>query len=351
MSLPLRDVAELVGGRLSGNGGIAIQGAAILRDAQEGDLTLIDKPRLLKQLATCRASAVLCPADLHIDGWPAIGVDDVHGCFAKIVEHFRPQFAAANCGVSPQAIISPTAVLGPEVVIHPGATVGDEVTIGARSVIHSGVRLLTGCRIGSDVTIYPNVVLYEGTVLGDRVIIHAGAVLGAYGFGYETVQGRHKRSFQLGNVEIGDDVEIGSCTTIDRGTYGPTRIGEGTKIDNLVMIAHNCAIGRHNLICSQVGVAGSCTTGDYVVMAGQVGLRDHLTIGDRAVLGAKAGVMTDIPEGAVYVGIPATPEREQRVKQAAWARLPEMRKEFLALQKQLADLMVRMDEAGRCRVA
>ena len=242
-------------------------------------------------------------------------------------------------------------MLGPDVVVHPGATIGDDVTIGARTVIHSGVRLLNGCRIGSDVTIYPNAVLYEGTLVGNRVIVHAGAVIGAYGFGYETVEGLHKRSAQLGNVEIGDDVEIGANTTIDRGTYGPTRIGEGTKIDNLVMIAHNCAIGRHNLICSQVGIAGSCTTGDYVVMAGQVGLRDHLTIGNRAVLGAKAGVMNDIPDGAVFVGIPATPEREQRVKQAAWARLPEMRKEFLALQKQLANLVARVDEAGGCRVA
>ena len=168
---------------------------------------------------------------------------------------------------------------------------------------------------------------------------------------YETVDGRHRRSAQLGYVEIGDDVEIGACTTIDRGTYGATSIGEGTKIDNLVMIAHNCAIGRHNLICSQVGIAGSCTTGDYVVMAGQVGLRDHIAVGHRAVLGAKAGVRTDIPEGAVYVGIPATPEREQALKQVAWAKLPEMRKEFLALQKQLADLVAKLENAGRCKVA
>jgi UDP-3-O-[3-hydroxymyristoyl] glucosamine N-acyltransferase len=192
------------------------------------------------------------------------------------------------------------------------------------------------------VTLFPNVVLYEHTIVGNRVTIHAGAVIGAYGFGYQLSEGRHERSPQLGFVAIDDDVEIGANATIDRGTYGPTVIGEGTKIDNLVMIAHNCRIGRHNLICSQVGIAGSCTTGDYVVMAGQVGLRDHVEIGDRVALGAKAGVMHSIAEGA-WVGIPATPEREQMVKLAAVTRLPEMRKEFRALQRQVAELAARLN--------
>ena len=194
--------------------------------------------------------------------------------------------------------------------------------------------------------IYPNVVLYENTVIGNRAIIHAGAVLGAYGFGYEQVDGRHKLSAQLGYVEIGDDVEIGAGTTIDRGTYGPTTIGEGTKIDNQVMIGHNCRIGRHNLLCSQVGIAGSVTTGDYVVMAGQVGLRDHIDIGNRAVLGAKCGVMNNVPADSVYFGYPATADREQLVKQAALSKLPEMRKQFKALQKQVAELAERLNDAA-----
>ena len=176
---------------------------------------------------------------------------------------------------------------------------------------------MAGCRIGRGATIFPNAVLYENTVVGPRCVIHAGAVLGAYGFGYETVDGRHTLSAQLGNVVLGADVEIGAGTTIDRGTYGPTVIGEGTKIDDQVMIAHNCRIGRHNMLCSQVGIAGSTSTGDYVVMAGQVGVRDHVHIGERAVLGAMAGVINDVPDGARMIGIPATPEREQKLKQAA----------------------------------
>jgi UDP-3-O-[3-hydroxymyristoyl] glucosamine N-acyltransferase len=164
-------------------------------------------------------------------------------------------------------------------------------------------------------------------------MIHANAVLGAYGFGYGFADGRHVLSAQLGNVILEADVEIGACTTIDRGTYGPTVIGEGTKIDDHVMIAHNCRIGRHNMLCSQVGIAGSTTTGDYVVMAGQVGVRDHVHIGTKAVLGAMAGVTNDVPEGARMIGIPATPERDQKLKQAAFSKLPEMRRELKKLQR------------------
>src|SRR4029078_9309158 len=171
---------------------------------------------------------------------------------------------------------------------------------------------------------------YENTILGPRVVIHAGSIIGAYGFGYECVQGRHQRSAQLGYVELEADVEIGAGTTSDRGTYGATRIREGTKIDNQVMIAHNCRIGPHNLICSHVGIAGSCTTGDYVVLDGQVGLRDHVHIGDRSVIMAQAGVINEVQPGSVLVGSPAIPEREQFHVWAASYKLPEMRKQLKA---------------------
>jgi UDP-3-O-[3-hydroxymyristoyl] glucosamine N-acyltransferase len=220
------------------------------------------------------------------------------------------------------------------------------VRIGPGSAIHSGAHIMSGCRIGAQVTIFPNAVLYEDTVVGPRCVIHAGAVLGAWGFGYDLVDGRHQLSAQLGNVVLGADVEIGAGTTIDRGTYGPTCIGEGTKIDDLVMVAHNCRIGRHNMLCSQVGIAGSTTTGDYVVMAGQVGVRDHVHIGAGAVLGAMAGISNDVPEGSRMIGIPATPEREQKIKQAALAKLPEMRRQMKKLQ-QTVDALVAQLEAQR----
>ena len=196
-------------------------------------------------------------------------------------------------------------------------------------------------------TIFPNAVLYENTVVGPRCLIHANAVLGAYGFGYGFADGRHVLSAQLGNVVLEADVEVGAGSTIDRGTYGPTLIGEGTKIDDLVMVAHNCRIGRHNMLCSQVGIAGSTTTGDYVVMAGQVGVRDHVHIGDRAVLGAMAGVTNDVPEGSRMIGIPATPERDQKVKQAAFSKLPEMRRQLKQLQRTVEALLNGSPAAAR----
>ena len=347
MAYLLQDLARMVDGQLHGDGSIPISGADILRDARKGDISLAESPRVADQLAAAKASAVLTPQDFDPDGIAFITVSDVHEAFAKIVSCFRPLQQKASPGVSSAAIVSPTAQLGEGVTIHPGVVIGDRVTIGARTIIHPGVRIMTGCRLGEDVVVFPNSVLYENTFVGPRTLIHAGAVIGAYGFGYTTKEGRHHLSAQLGNVEIGSDVEIGACTTVDRGTYGATVIGEGTKIDNLVMIAHNCRIGKHNVICSQVGIAGSTTTGDYVVMAGQVGVRDHMNIGAGATLGAKAGVMADIPAGARYVGIPATPERQQMVIQATIMRLPEMKKQVKELKRLLARLENRVDQGRR----
>jgi UDP-3-O-[3-hydroxymyristoyl] glucosamine N-acyltransferase len=232
--------------------------------------------------------------------------------------------------------------LGADVEVHPGATIGDDVVIGDNVTIHSGVRIMPGCVVGRDTTIFPNAVLYEETRIGERVIIHAGAVIGAYGFGYRQVDGAHQLSAQLGYVVIGNDVEIGACATVDRGTYGATIIGDGSKIDNLVQVAHNCRLGKHNLICGQVGIAGSTTTGDYVVMAGQVGVRDHVHIGQGAVLCSMAGISNNVADGEIMLGQPATPLRRQKVQMAAIAKLPEMRREFRKLQQQLTELQQRL---------
>jgi UDP-3-O-[3-hydroxymyristoyl] glucosamine N-acyltransferase len=183
--------------------------------------------------------------------------------------------------------------------------------------------------------LFPNVVLYDGTVLGNRVMIHANSVLGADGFGYRLHDGRHIKVPQLGNVEIGDDVEIGACTTIDRGTFQATRIGAGTKIDNLVQIAHNCSVGRHNLLVSQMGMAGSSTTGDYVIVAGQVGIVGHVRIGHRAVIGAQAGVTKDVPADQQMLGSPATPVREQKRILVTLEKLPEIRRDLRRIKQHL----------------
>ena len=338
MSRTLQELANLVAGRLIGDGAVAISGAAILRDAQPGDITFADSPSKLLELRRSRASAAVVPTGFEGEGIACVVVDDVHAAFAEMVRLFRPQRMSQSPGISPQAFIAPTARIAPGVSIHPGVRIEDDVEIGPGAVIHSGVRILAGCRIGENVTIFPNAVLYEDTQIGARSIIHANAVLGAYGFGYKTVAGRHVLGAQLGYVVIEADVDIGAGTTIDRGSYGATVISEGTKIDNQVMIGHNCRIGRHNLLCSQAGIAGSTTTGEYVVMAGQVGVRDHVHIGDRASLGAKAGIKGDVPSGEYYLGVPATAERHQMKLLAAFAKLPELRRRVKELQRQVDEL-------------
>jgi len=334
-----------VSGKVLGDCALRIAGFNTLNVAGRNDITLLDSAEKAHFLARSAAGAVVVPLGFEPVDRPAIQVRDVHAAFALIANQFRPARTVSHPGISPQAIVSRSANIVGAVDVHGGATIGDEVEIGAGTVIHSGVHVHDGCRIGEQVTIFSGAVLYENTRVGPRCIIHAGVVLGAYGFGYKLVEGRHVLSSQLGFVELGPDVEVGAGSTIDRGTYGATYIGEGTKIDNLVMIAHNCRIGRHNLICSQVGVAGSTTTGDYVVMAGQVGVRDHVHIGAGAVLGAKAGVSGDVRDGVRMLGTPAVPEREQKLLFATISKLPEMRKQLKELQRQMDELL---QAAGRC---
>jgi UDP-3-O-[3-hydroxymyristoyl] glucosamine N-acyltransferase len=343
----LADLATLVAGTATGAADTAILGAAPLDEVTAGQITFIDQPERASQAAASPAAAVLLPVGVRCEGKPAIEVADVQGAFAKIVAAFRPARRTSSPGVSPAAFVSPTAKLAGDVSVGPGATIGDDVSIGPGSTIHAGVHLMAGCQIGTGVTVFPGATLYEDTVVGDHSIIHSGAVIGAYGFGYRQSEGRHELSAQLGNVVIGSRVEVGANSTIDRGTYSSTRIGDGTKIDNLVQIAHNCQIGKHNLLCAQVGIAGSTSTGDYVVMAGQVGVRDHVHIGTGARIGAMAGVSNDIAPGVVAFGAPAIPERDQKILLASLAKLPELRKEFKQMRKAVADLEARDVHTGQ----
>jgi UDP-3-O-[3-hydroxymyristoyl] glucosamine N-acyltransferase len=339
MATRLRDLAQLVDGTLVGDGDLLVTGAATYAEATPGHITFIDDNQTAHRLAGCQASAAIVLERGTFRDRPVIQVANVHVAFATIVAHFHPPKQRQRHGIDPRAIVSPTAKLGRDVEIGPLAVIGDDVQIGDGCTIHSAVQIMEGCRLAEGVTIFPNAVLYENTVVGPRAIIHAGAVLGGYGFGYKTVDGVHQLSPQLGHVVLEADVDVGACSTIDRGTYGPTTIGAGSKIDNQVMIAHNCRIGRHNLICSQVGIAGSTTTGDHVILAGQVGIRDHVKIGDRAILGAKAGIHNDIPAGEFWFGCPATHHRDQRLIQAVTAKLPEFRRQLKTLKHQVEQLL------------
>ncbi len=349
MPTTLAALAQLVGGDLVGDGSVEIAGAATLLDAGREDITLVDKCEKAGSLASNCARAAVVPVGFPLEGllMPVIVADDVHKAFTTLVTHFRPPRPELRTGIAPGANVHPTAKLGQDVDVHAGATIGADVVVGSGSTIHAGARVMAGCQLGQRVTIHPNAVLYQRTQVGDRSTIHANVVLGCHGFGYRVFEGSNLPSAQLGWVEVGCDCEIGSCSTVDRGTYGPTIIGDGTKLDNLVMIAHNCRIGRHNMICSQVGVAGSTTTGDYVVMAGQVGVRDHVHIGEQAILAAKAGVSSDVPAGAHMLGIPAIREREQKIQFAAMSKLPEMRRQLRRLQRMVEELVEQQQPAAQ----
>ncbi|MGL6195841.1 MAG: UDP-3-O-(3-hydroxymyristoyl)glucosamine N-acyltransferase [Thermoguttaceae bacterium] len=344
MEKQLSELAVLVEGTLICDVPVIVRGASPIHNSGPNDITFLDnieKSHLLAKTKACAAVFPRIPDEFDtakLPKIPLIVVDDVLDSFEKIAKLFVPPKSEQPRTVDPKAAICQSARIGANVMIGPFAVIGENVEIGDGCTIHAGVQILENCKIGADTTVYPNAVLYENCIVGSHCIIHSCSVIGAYGFGYDSSKGFHRLSSQLGNVVIEDKVEIGACSTIDRGTYGSTQIGEGTKIDNLVMIAHNCKIGKFNLICAHTGIAGSTTTGDYVVMAGRVGVRDHVHIGQRAVLGAMAGVMTDIPDDARWVGIPATPEKEQMKKQVALAKLPELRKEVKAMQQKIDEL-------------
>lgn len=344
MGIKLQQIATWVDGKLDGDGELVIESAAILSSVAASQISFVDHPKLLKRALESPAAALVIPEDWEAIERPAIRVSDVRAAFAQIVNRFRPPFEPKRQGISVRAEIDPSAKIADDVDVHAFAVIGPEVEIGSGSTIHAGAIIMGRCKIGRDVTIYPRVTLYRDTQVGDRTVIHSGAVIGANGFGYDTVAGQHQPAAQLGYVIIEADVEIGANTTVDRASYNATVIGQGTKIDNLVMVAHNCQVGEHNLICSQVGIAGSSTTGNYVVMAGQVGIPDHVSIGHQSVIGAKSGVMRDVPDGSTMLGIPATPERDQMAKQAAFAKLPEMRRQVRDLRRRVEKLMATVDE-------
>lgn len=335
MSATVQQLADLVNGRVVGDGSLVIQAARPLGEDTAGDVTFIEQTKHLPLAASSRAAAVVVPRDATVAGRTVIQVADPLGAFITLVRHLHGRPAAAPIGIDARAVVHPTARLGPNCDVQPFAVIGEGTVIGARCQIHAGVVIGRFCRIGDDTILYPNAVLYDETIVGQRVIVHGNAVLGADGFGYRFQGGRHVKVPQLGHVVIGDDVEVGAGTTIDRGTFKPTRVGEGTKIDNLVQIGHNCQIGSHNLLVSQVGIGGSCTTGAYVVMAGQAGIVDHVNIGDRVTVGGKSGVTQDVPAGTRVLGAPARPERDMKRMMMTLDHLPEIRRDVRRIKQQL----------------
>lgn len=325
-TLTAQEIANLVGGEVEGEVDRKVRHVAPLETADPEALSFIASARYLPYLQATRAGVVLLPrswSDSVPDGTTAVVVEEPHHALHEVLTHLYPG-DRPEPGVHPTAIIPASARLGREVFVGPYVVLGEEVEIGDRTVIGAHSVIGAGCVIGDDVRIHPRVTLYDGVRLGDRVILHSGVVLGADGFGYVWKDGAHRKVPQVGGCVIGADVEIGANSTIDRGSIGDTVVGEGTKLDNLIMVGHNTRIGRSVIAASQVGVAGSSTIGDGVVLGGQVGIAGHLTIGSGAKVGAQAGVTGNVPENATYSGYPARPHLEAMRAQAGIFRLPEL---------------------------
>jgi len=344
-------LAASLGGEVIGDLDRAIANALALSKAGLDCVTFLADEAKIQEVSDADAATIIVSrsrqeelTDELREKHTFIVVDDALDGFIEAVRQFRSDRPRSAIGISPQAVVSESASLGDGVNVFPGAFIGEDVVIGSGCDIYPGAFIGDGTTLGDNVTIHANVAVYFDVTIGNRVIIHAGAVIGADGFGYRFRDGRFEKIPQQGTVEIHDDVEIGANTTIDRGMIGPTIIAAGTKIDNLVMIAHNCEIGKHNAFASQVGIAGSSSTGDYVRAGGQAGVGDHLHIGTGASLAASSGHHKDVPDGETWAGAPARRIDETIKIMMTQNKLPEMRLSLRALQKQVAKLSTEIDQ-------
>jgi UDP-3-O-[3-hydroxymyristoyl] glucosamine N-acyltransferase len=331
MPITAAEIAQLLQGEVVGDSSVLLNSFAPADRAEPGDLTFAENADYFARADQSRASAII------VDGAFAsrkvlIRVPNARIAFAKVMAVFfpEPEFPP---GIHPSAVVAASACVDPSAHIGPHCVVGDKTRIGPKSILQGGNHVGADCRLGQEVNLFPGVTLYPRTEIGNRVRIHAGTVIGSDGFGYVQDNGLHRKVPQIGNVIIRDDVEIGANVTIDRGALGPTQIGKGTKIDNLVQIAHNVVVGDHCLVISQAGIAGSTQLGNYVCLAGQVGLAGHLTIGERASVAAQSGVMHNIPAGEKWFGYPAQPDRLAKREMIALHHLPELLRRITALEK------------------
>jgi UDP-3-O-[3-hydroxymyristoyl] glucosamine N-acyltransferase len=324
MELTANDIARLVNGKLSGNGNAVIRGAAGLNEAGPNDVSFLRDVKKINLLKKTKAGLVFVPTGLSSNGKTLVHVENPVEAFSIVLGKLEDEKLPRRSGVHPLASIAKSARIGKNVFIGPFCVIEDDAVIGDDVVLRAQVYVGLRTTIGQGTTLHPHVVLREDIQVGARCIIHAGAVIGSDGYGFYFAKGKHNKIPQIGSVIIEDDVEIGSCTAIDRATTGTTRIGKGTKIDNLVQIAHNVQIGEHSLIVAQVGIAGSSKLGKGVVMGGQAGMADHITVGDGAKIGGQSGVIQDVAPGAVLFGNPAQPIREAFKQALLFRRLQQL---------------------------
>ncbi|MFA6383818.1 MAG: UDP-3-O-(3-hydroxymyristoyl)glucosamine N-acyltransferase [Candidatus Omnitrophota bacterium] len=327
MSKTIKDIARLVSGDITGDENAVIKGVAGIEDAHDGDITFLANPKYAPFLSRTRATAVLIGRDTPVEGKvnPAlIRVDNPSLAFTSIVAFVLPQDVRHPSGVHPAAVVAKGARLGKNAGVGACAVIEEGVSIGDNTVIYPNCSIGRNTVIGDNTILYSNVSVRENIRIGDNVIVHAGSVIGSDGFGFVTAGGKHHKIPQVGTVIIEDDVEVGANCTIDRARFDKTVIGQGTKLDNMVHIAHNVIIGKNCLIVAQVGISGSTTIGENVILAGQVGVVGHVTIGNNSVVMAKSGISKNVPENSVLYGVPAQPVNEAKKLHAYVNGLPKM---------------------------
>lgn len=346
MKKTVKEIAGLIGGEIVGDPGLIITGISGIKEAVQGDISFLANPKYFPLLEKTQASAVITPPDTEAPLKTIIRTENPSLAFARLMSLVMPGAGGKYHpkGIHPTAIVGNGVSLGKDVAIGAYAVVEDGVSLGDKTVIYAGCYLGHHVRIGSETIIYPHVSIREEVSIGSRVIIHNGTVIGSDGFGFATVDGLHHKIPQIGTVEIGDDVEIGANVTIDRSRFDRTVIGKGTKIDNLVQIAHNVVIGENSIIVAQVGISGSTTIGKNVILAGQAGLVGHINVGDNAVVMAQSGVSKSIPPGTAVWGYPAKPAGIAKRVNAAVQNLPKLYNSVAELKKRIEELEAKIKE-------
>ena len=345
MRYSLESLAKELGGRCEGDPALTIGGVAGIREAEPGQISFLANARYLPYLGQTRASAMIVGEDIDVNGLPAIRVANPYLSFLQTVHLFSsPLRESYPAGRSELAVVGEDSVLGEGCHLGAFVHVGKGCRIGAEVILMPGAVVLDRVSIGDGSILFPNVVVREDCRLGKHVIVHAGTVIGSDGFGYAKDGERYSKVPQIGRVEIGDDVEIGANVTVDRATTSVTRIGRGTKIDNLVQVAHNAVIGENSIVVAQVGISGSTRIGDGVTIGGQAGIIGHIEVGNGATIGAQAGVTKSVDAGVCVSGYPARPHEQSMRMHAAAARLPELMKSLKRLEAELADLKRSLSE-------
>jgi UDP-3-O-[3-hydroxymyristoyl] glucosamine N-acyltransferase len=338
MQKTVSEIAEIVNGHVLGDADAVVTGFSTARQAAQGDLTFAAEPRYLQIVEESKAEAAIVRRDMTSASKTLVQVDSPYEAFLAVVQALREPSPAPPEGVHPSAVVGEGCRLGQGVSVGPNVVLGDHCSLGEGVIVHANSVIGRGCTVGADTVVYPNATIREECIIGARCIIHAGAVIGSDGFGFFLKDGARQKIPQTGIVELGDDVEVGANSTIDRATFGKTIIGKGTKIDNLVQIGHNTEIGEHCVLCGNAGVSGSAKIGNYCTLAAGSGVSGHLEIGDNVTVAALAGVTKSIPANQVVSGFPAVDHAAERRIKASQRRLPDALKELRGLKQRIEEL-------------